>query len=403
MDNFNDWTLYGLNDEQRRACVSENNIILTSCPGSGKTRTIVHRLAYLVEKYPNSRKINLAITYTNKAADEIKNRLENMQVDDVKDWLGKKQIDTSKVWAGTIHQFCLTYIIKPYAMYSENLRYGYHIIDDYIDKQYKKDAISSILNKNIKYIYDEALDEYIEKNVEVKNYYISLLKQQKALSFDGILKESLALLQLHTFIAENISNVIRSIHVDEYQDTREIQYQILAKIFSVNKEINIFFVGDVSQSIYTTLGGIVKDKKELEKLFGSTFEELSLNGCYRSTQKIINYYSYFLIRPLVIHSLSNASCSHSLIQYDRKSNRSTLVTKIGELVKRELLSGVPANEICIAAPQNYLLFNMAKELRKILPEVDFDAPEISPFKYNPLDPFYILAWLIFTRPGYRTD
>ena len=109
-----------LNDKQREICVSQNNYVLTACPGSGKTRLITYRLAYLQWKNSNSRKYNIAITYTNRAAEEIEHRLDEMG------------IDLSSVWTGTIHQFCMHFIIRPYSMYSKYLKNGYKIIDEYV-------------------------------------------------------------------------------------------------------------------------------------------------------------------------------------------------------------------------------------------------------------------------------
>ena len=91
--------LEALSPEQQIACSTQNNILLTACPGSGKTRTLTHRLAYQVLRDPASKKIKIAITYTNRAAEEITNRLEGMN------------IDQSSIWAGTIHQFCMHFII----------------------------------------------------------------------------------------------------------------------------------------------------------------------------------------------------------------------------------------------------------------------------------------------------
>lgn len=112
-----------LSNEQQNACTSLNNIMLTACPGSGKTRTLTHRLAYQVLREPDSKKIKIAITYTNRAAEEIINRLEGMP------------LDLSSIWTGTIHQFCMHFIIRPYAMYSKRLCKGYRIIDDYSKKR----------------------------------------------------------------------------------------------------------------------------------------------------------------------------------------------------------------------------------------------------------------------------
>ena len=129
----NDFTfLVQLNPKQRDVCISENNYVLTACPGSGKTRTITYRLAYLDKKYIPSRLLNIAITYTNRAADEIYSRLDSMSIDE------------SSIWTGTIHQFCMHFIIRPYAMYSEQLCHGYHIVDEFIKKQYLAEINSAL-------------------------------------------------------------------------------------------------------------------------------------------------------------------------------------------------------------------------------------------------------------------
>ena len=93
MDLSNTIVLEDLNEKQKEICLSTGNYVLTACPVSGKTRTLVHRLAFLHEKYPESRKLNIAITFTNRAADEMENRLNDMG------------IDSDSIWTGTIHQF----------------------------------------------------------------------------------------------------------------------------------------------------------------------------------------------------------------------------------------------------------------------------------------------------------
>ena len=97
--------LNGLSKEQQDIVASQGNILLTACPGSGKTRTLTHKLAYTSVCNPLSHKLNIAITYTNRAANEIEERIDNMDM------------DLSTIWTGTIHQFCMRFIIRPYAMY----------------------------------------------------------------------------------------------------------------------------------------------------------------------------------------------------------------------------------------------------------------------------------------------
>jgi len=93
--------LEALSPEQQIACTAPNNILLTACPGSGKTRTLTHRLAYQVLRDPDSKKIKIAITYTNRAAEEIINRLEGMN------------IDQSSIWAFINFACILLFVLMP--------------------------------------------------------------------------------------------------------------------------------------------------------------------------------------------------------------------------------------------------------------------------------------------------
>lgn len=198
--------LEALSPEQQIACSTQNNILLTACPGSGKTRTLTHRLAYQVLRDPASKKIKIAITYTNRAAEEISNRLEGMN------------IDQSSIWAGTIHQFCMHFIIRPYAMYSKRLCNGYRIIDDYSKKAYGRE-IAERLGMHLNY-YD---DPFQYENVRTE--YKRVLKEKKEIDFDAILLISEELLASCAFIGSNIASVISSILVDEFQDTMNFNTQ----------------------------------------------------------------------------------------------------------------------------------------------------------------------------------
>lgn len=370
--------LKNLSEEQRIVCLKKNNILLTACPGSGKTRTIVHRLAYISNMYSDSRKLNIAITYTNRAADEMEKRLHDMGVDD------------SNVWVGTIHQFCMNYIIRPYSMYADRLRYGYRVIDEFEKREYGK-QIASDFGITIR------PDMYFENAIIVEEYKRRLI-QNHEIDFDDILVISNELLRDNSFIADNVANIIRSIHVDEYQDTNDYQYQIVALIFKAKKEINLLFVGDSNQAIYANLGGVAKTKAELDALYETSFEELYLTGCYRSTQDVIDFYSEFAVRKLSILSLSH---NNSDIVYDNKISRYELSKSIARIISEQLSLGIEPSEICVLAPQWYLLYPMAAELRVLLPHVTFDAPDITPFKHDPLNPFYIIAWLLFSNSGNR--
>ena len=374
--------LKNLNEKQKEICISSDNYLLTACPGSGKTRTITYRLAYLYTKYFPSRKLNIAITYTNRAANEIYTRLENMG------------IETSGIWTGAIHQFCMRFIIRPYAMYSDSLKSGYRVVDEYVKNQYCSEIASDLgicVGYNDPLSYPPIASEYVRR-----------LRANKEIDFDMILDLSYKLLDNFPFVAENISSILRSIHIDEFQDTNKLQYAILAKIVNRNKAINVVFVGDVNQAIYGSLGGIAKSINSLETQFGIKLKSDSLTGCYRSTQRIVNYYSNFEVTTTRVQSVSSNRDIHGTIAYNYTIDKNILPQKIADIINFHLSSGLPPHEICVVAPRWEQIYPMANSLRKYLPSVSFDAPDIIPFKYDPMNPFYLLAQLLFTDAGTST-
>lgn len=373
-----------LNKQQKAACIEEKNLLIKACPGSGKTRTLTYKLAYLVTKYECSNKLNIAITYTNRAAEEISERLEKMGIAD------------NKIWVGTIHQFCLEFIIRPYTTYHKRLNKGYHIIDEYVAGKYIS-AIAKELNISIKY-GQNPLD-----NTDIAKRYCDKLLLERELDFDSILSVANELLHQNEFIAENIAGIVRAILVDEYQDTNELQYVILSKIVKANKSIQLMFVGDTDQAIYGGLGGVAKSADELGKLFEVEFCEMNLDGCYRSTQRIVDYYTNFQTNHTPIYAVSDIKDQKGYLLYDSSIDSKILYANIAQIVKNEIANGISEKEICIIAPQWWLLFPLAKKMKELLPQVKFDAPSITPIKYNPLNPFYLLSRLIFSEPGKRTS
>lgn len=378
------WFLNDLNPKQKEICISDKNLILTACPGSGKTRTLTFRLAYLSTIYSASNKLNIAITYTNRASEEIKSRLWNFD------------IDLKNVWAGTIHQFCLEFIIRPYSMYSKRISRGYRIIDEFVQNRYTNEICKQLqirlgFNEN-PFAYPAVVKEYNKR-----------LEENKEIDFNMILQLSYELLSQNGFIRKNISNLLRSVHVDEYQDTNELQYLILGSIFRENKAIRCFFIGDINQAIYGGIGGIAKNKEELDSLFGTRFEVDHLDGCYRSTQRIIDFYSKFQIDSSVVSSQSKFKNLRGVITYDTLTNKDNISNRVAAIIQEQLDLGIAENEICVVAPQWRLLYPASKSLRERLPQVNFDAPDVTPIKYDPMNVFYLISQIKFSEPGRNSD
>ena len=108
-----------LNQKQIDAINEENNLLLVACPGSGKTRTLTYKIARELSKIKTHQQYVIAITYTNAAADEIKDRIELLGV------------DISQLWIGTIHSFCLEWILRPYSLYLPRLKKGFRVINSH--------------------------------------------------------------------------------------------------------------------------------------------------------------------------------------------------------------------------------------------------------------------------------
>ncbi|RWX33210.1 UvrD-helicase domain-containing protein, partial [Rhizobium leguminosarum] len=113
------WQSGDLNDEQTDAIEHEGNVFLAACPGSGKTRALTYKIALELSKLESERHWVVAITYTHRAAEEIAERIERLGV------------STDRLWIGTIHSFCLDWILRPYAIYHEKLGNGFRVIDQH--------------------------------------------------------------------------------------------------------------------------------------------------------------------------------------------------------------------------------------------------------------------------------
>lgn len=381
-----------LNSKQKEVCQTEGNILITACPGSGKTRTLIYKTALLLKEKPNSLRKIVALTYTNRASEEISNRINDLE------------LDTTRLWTGTIHQFCLDMILNKNRRYLIGLTKGYTIIDEYVRKKYVNDIIKSnqrydgILSSDINFTYSRELKYNEEDSIkkEILKEYIDILTINREIDFDQILAYAYKLLKENPFISVSLKNLIEIVFVDEYQDTQELQYAILEEIFKSESEsefqFNINFFGDSNQAIYSSIGGVSKNLLEINSIFGnSTFREITLDGCYRSPQKIIDFYSKFMVNKYEI--IQKGDDFNATITYDTVTNKNLLVKKISGIIKSHVSQGIKQNKICIIAPNWYLLFDFSKKIRTEMPDYEFDCPELTPLKRDYFNPAYIICAL----------
>ncbi len=380
-----------LNKEQIVAIEEEGNVLLTACPGSGKTRVLTHKVCLALENMSNSKQRVIAVTFTNRAADEIRRRIDNFG------------ISQEQFWSGTIHSFCLDWILIPYACFSDSLKNGFAIADEF----FKNNELKLLKEKYEIHPRTEidtrlGLDgEYLSsENKDILHEYRSVLEKNKLIDFDILLYEAYELLSGNMYIAKALSNLFPLICIDEYQDTQELQYQIICIIAKAgNGKCKLFFVGDKDQAIFGSLGGIAKNKNEIEILIGQEVKELHLSGNYRSTQRIINFYKIFQSNIIDINAIGPNAMETGLITYNNAVNKDKIEDEIAKLVEHSLKNGIPENEICIMAPQWWLITSAVKKLRNQFTGLKFDASGITPMSKFKNNIWYKISRLFLAEPS----
>ncbi|MEL7648981.1 MAG: UvrD-helicase domain-containing protein [Sedimentibacter sp.] len=287
-----------LNDKQREAAAHDKGpILVIAGAGTGKTRVLTHRIAYLIGTNKALPWEILAITFTNKAANEMKERISRL-------------IDYSvdRMWIGTFHSVCVRILRKDidrigydsnFIIYDTNDQKI--LIKDCIKeldldvKKYNSSTIKAIISneKNKRVNPDKFISEhygsFYHRNVgEVYQLYEKKLKTANALDFDDLLIKALELLEREEDIRESYRERFKYILVDEYQDTNNVQYN-LVKILGMKKngDNNVFVVGDEDQSIYGWRGADINNILNFEKDFEGA-KTVKLEKNYRSTSVILS-------------------------------------------------------------------------------------------------------------------
>lgn len=284
-----------LNDMQKEAAMAtEGPVLILAGAGSGKTRVLTHRIAYLIEECGVNPWNIMAITFTNKAAGEMRERVNDM--------VG---FGAESIWVSTFHSSCVRILRR----YAERIGYdnAFTIYDTDDSKSVMKDickrlqidtkqlkertilgAISSAKNKGI--LVDEyemnAMGDFNKMRI-AKAYreYQKALKNNNAMDFDDLLVNAVELLKSSQEVLENYQNRFRYIMVDEYQDTNSIQFEFIRLLASANH--NLCVVGDDDQSIYKFRGANIRNILDFEKVFPEA-KVVKLEQNYRSTQNVLD-------------------------------------------------------------------------------------------------------------------
>ncbi len=389
-----------LNEEQTDAINDIRNIFLIACPGSGKTRTLTYKIAKELTELNSANKWIIAITYTHRAADEIKERIESLGV------------DTTQLWIGTIHSFCIEWILKPYGCYHDSLKYGYRIINSYDSEELISDICRQYSNPNINYfdcgyhfttrgiVYSCAQNKLASVQGIIAQYHENILENNK-IDFEQILYFSYQLIINTPSIGNILSKLFTYILIDEFQDTKEIQYSIFGSILNAGRgQVKGFIVGDPNQAIYGSLGGYAISLNELNHITGMIFTEKQLNRNYRSSSRIIQHYSNYRVYDSEITSTSNIPDNQSNVTYETSIHKDELADYIVQLIRFNVEElGISENEICIIAPWWIHLASMTRNLISSLPDYNFNGPGMTPFSRDEDNFWYKIAKILLTEPS----
>jgi DNA helicase-2/ATP-dependent DNA helicase PcrA len=349
--------LDSLNEKQKEAVLhTDGPLLIVAGAGAGKTKTLTHRIIHLIHQGVNPGSI-LAVTFTNKAAKEMRERvmalLSDREHGNAPDQ--RSGAHSSVPFVSTFHSLGV-HIIKENS-HLIGLNKYFTIIDE-------SDALSIIKSimkerdidakqhepRKIKSVISKSKGDFItvdKFNAEVKSSFQSIvgviwreyearLKKEKALDFDDLLLESVLILKKYPEIKQKYQERWKYIHIDEYQDTNEVQYEMTKLL--VGKDENICVVGDTDQNIYSWRGANIKNMLHFEKDFPSA-KIVMLEQNYRSTKNIIEAANniieknvYRVPKTLFTENVNGEEIS-VCEAYDEQSEGIFVARKIDELLR----------------------------------------------------------------------
>lgn len=360
-----------LNPAQQEAVMDDSHHLrIIAGAGSGKTRVLTMRIAHLIEDENVAPYHILAITFTNKAAKEMKERILKMLGD-----------DKNNVWISTIHSLCMRILREDIGAlgYPKN----FTIIDQddqhaILKEAYKEYGIekknlgySTMLayisnNKSERVTATRALElasgDYNEvKKAQVYGYYLDRLRSIYALDFDDLILWTVDLFSKEAEIKEKWSRRFHYIHVDEFQDIDKTQYKLIRQLSCIHN--NLYVVGDPDQTIYTWRGADVNIIIDFERDYPGT-KTIILNENYRSTNNILNAANSLIKnnqlrvdKDLFTRRGDGLKITHNSLDSDESE---------AYYVRREILKlhedGVNYKDIAILYRSNYLSRNVEKVL-----------------------------------------
>ncbi len=363
-----------LTDEQREAVDWTDNLLLTACPGSGKTRTLIAKLVTEIDAVRGSPRSVCCITYTNTAVQEIEQRAsEQLQAG-----------DEEHIYVSTIHSFCLRSILRPFAWLRPELG-GARKILTRDNPDFEPICEHAAAQVSLQHIQQSDLEAFESLGVDAAGKIIGMAARNEAvcraaphfwsrcaelgyIDFGQIIYGAYLLLRDYPQISRSLCARHPWFLIDEFQDTTELQVEILKILYATGRS-KFFAVGDLSQSIY----GFTGARPELVAPFGAHIgarTDLSLSHNFRSSQRVVTHGERLLPRiPAMTAAGSVRDCPLEPVLVAG-------VTAFQAVTEHFLptleASGIPLGDSVILAKDWYSLITLAKLLR------DFGTPIVGP-------------------------
>src|SRR5690349_2645129 len=362
-----------LNPEQRAAAeTTEGPVLILAGAGTGKTRAITFRMAHLIACGVPAEAI-LAVTFTNKAAEEMRNR--------VSDLLLRAGVPPAQPWLSTFHSLCARLLRREatsaglprdFAIYDDDDQLAavklvmakLAIEDDSLTPRNVLSRISHAKNhgKTPEMLRGEAIDQNARRTADTFSAYETLLRQSNALDFDDLLLRAVRLLREAGQVREKWQARFQFVHVDEYQDTNRVQYDLLRLL--TNSRQNVCVVGDEDQSIYRWRGADVSILLSFSRDYPNA-KVIRLERNYRSSQNILDAagavvknHPERLGKPL--HAQHGAG--HNLRYFEARDAQSEAEFTAGEL--QNILADDPSQTCAIEYRTNFQSRAFEEALRR---------------------------------------
>lgn len=372
-----------LTNEQREAVRCDEHVMLTACPGSGKTRVIISKLSRAIDAIRETSRAVACITYTNAAVHEIEARLRHhiQPGDDI-------YFDIC-----TIHSFCLNYIFRPFCYLIRGYKHGFKVLTP--ESTEFEEHVTAVLAQYGR--YNPAFSDFedfaqlrvsldgkpVGHPIEhggltsaIATAFWKRIREAGFIDFANIIYYSFLLLQKRTEILNYVSAKFAWILVDEFQDTTDLQVEILS-LLAATKRTQFLLVGDPCQSIYRFAGARPDLADDFAARIGAR-TDLTLSGNFRSSPAIVAHANLLYPRTPVMTAVGESKKFTEPPEWQHGSSAFDVITDYF-LPAIDAL-GISVGEAAILAPTWFPLFHLGRRLREY--GIRIVGPGARPYRRN---------------------